>query len=119
MWEPEGGNTMTDKTAAPQRTIPTASKKPDGAKGLLRLYCPEYGNTFGILLRKYQTQVACKCGHQINLTGRLGRYRYTCPYCQNEGYGKTNSEDPEIEVQCKCHEMATVRWNPDARDYQN
>lgn len=109
------------EAAAPptQSAAQTTIKKPDGAKGPLRLYCPECGNTFGTFLREYQTEVACKCGHKIDLTGQLGRYHFTCPYCQHEGWGKTNSEAPEIEVQCKCREMITVRWNPDAKEYQN
>lgn len=107
------------ETTPPHSAAPTAIKKPEGAKGLLRLYCPECGNSFVTFLREYQTEVACKCGHQIDLTGQLGRYHFTCPYCQHEGWGKTNSEDPEIEVQCKCKEMVTIRWNPDAIEYQN
>lgn len=52
-------------------TAPPPEKKPDGARGLLRLRCPECGNTFWTFLREYQTEVACKCGHSINLTGQL------------------------------------------------
>ncbi len=109
-------------TGSPEQkgaTDPPPEKKPEGARGLLRLHCPECGNTFGTFLREYQTEIECKCGHHIDLTGQLGRYHATCPYCQHESWGKTNSEDPEIEVQCKCREMVTVRWNPDAREYQN
>lgn len=102
--------------AAPE---PPPEKKPQGARGLLRLHCPECGNTFGTFLREYQTEIACKCGHQIDLTGQLGRYHSTCPYCQHESRGKTNSEEPEIEVQCKCKEMIRLRWVPEAREYQN
>lgn len=97
----------------------TSDKRPEGARGLLRLYCRECGNTFGTFLKERQSEITCRCGHHIDLTAPLALYRFTCPYCQHEGWGKTNSEDPEIEVQCKCREMITVRWNPDAREYQN
>lgn len=104
---------------APAPAVGTSSERPEGARGLLRLYCQECGSSFGTFLREYQSVITCRCGHHIDLTVPLARYRFTCPYCQHEGWGKTNSENPEIEVQCKCHEMVTVRWNPDAREYQN
>lgn len=99
--------------------IPPFMKKPEGARGVLRLFCPECGDVFGTFLREYQTEIECKCGCKIGLTGALARYRFTCPYCEHEGWGQTNSEDPEIEVKCKCRETVTVRWNKDAREYQN
>lgn len=122
--EPTGMNPESQLPTDPlpeAEAAPTSSpeKKPEGARGLLRLHCPECGNSFGTFLREYQTEVECKCGHQIDLTTPLALYRFTCPYCQHEGWGKTNSEAPEIEVQCKCREMVTVRWNRDAREYQN
>ena len=107
------------EAAATEPGEQTSDKRPEGAKGLLRLCCRECGNTFGTFLREYQSEITCRCGHHIDLTAPLARYRFICPYCQHEGWGKTNSEDPEIEVQCKCREMITVRWNPDAREYQN
>lgn len=94
-------------------------KKPEGARGLLRLRCPECGNTFGTFLREYQTEVACKCGHPIDLTGQLGRYHFTCPYCEKETWGKTNLEDPEITVRCRCGGDVELRWEPKAKEYQN
>lgn len=94
-------------------------KKPEGARGLLRLRCPECGNTFGTFLREYQTEVACKCGHHIDITGQLGRYHFTCPYCEKETWGKTNLEDPEITVRCRCGGDVEVRWAPEAKEYQN
>jgi len=103
----------------PESAAPATPKKPDGAKGLLRLRCPECGNTFGVFLRECQTEIACKCGHQIDLTAPLARYHFTCPYCEHEGFGKTNLEDPEIEVRCKCGEDVALRGNPDAKEYQN
>ncbi len=105
--------------AAETAPTPPPEKKPEGARGLLRLRCPECGNTFGTFLREYQTEVECKCGHQINLTGQLGRYHATCPYCQHESWGKTNLEDPEITVRCKCGEDVTLEWTPSEKEYQN
>jgi len=98
---------------------PPPEKKPDGAKGLLRLHCPECGNTFGTFLREYQAEIACKCGHPINLTAPLALYHFTCPYCAHEGFGKTNLEDPEITVRCKCGEDVELRWDAKAKEYQN
>lgn len=108
-----------EKTPTPAGGGQTSDKRPEGARGLLRLYCRECGNTFGTFLKERQSEITCRCGHQIDLTAPLALYRFTCPYCQHECWGKTNSEDPEIEVQCKCREMVTVRWNRDAREYQN
>ena len=120
---PEPGNQApinpTDQPEPEATPEPPLEKKPQGARGLLRLHCPECGNTFGTFLREYQTEIACKCGHKIDLTGQLGRYHAVCPYCQHESWGKTNSEEPEIEVQCKCKEMIRLQWVPEAREYQN
>ena len=116
---PESQHPTDPPPAAETASTPPPEKKPEGARGLLRLHCPECGNTFGTFLREYQTEIECKCGHHIGLTAPLALYRFTCPYCQYEGWGKTNSEDPEIEVQCKCHEMVTIRWNRYAKEYQN
>lgn len=94
-------------------------KPPQGARGLLRLHCKECGKIFGTFLRGYQTEVACRCGHRIDLTAPLARYRFTCPYCEKETWGLTNLEDPEITVRCKCGGDVDLRWNPKAREYQN
>ncbi|MCI8414950.1 MAG: hypothetical protein HFF00_04900 [Ruminiclostridium sp.] len=106
-------------SASESSPTPLLKKKPEGAKGLLRLHCSECGNTFGAFLREYQTEMMCKCGHPIDLTGQLGRYRFTCPYCQHEGFGKTNLEDPDITVRCKCGEDIDLRWAPNQREYTN
>lgn len=119
LYGPDGPERQEAPEEAPTPAVGTSSERPEGAKGLLLLYCRECGNIFGTFLREYQSEITCRCGHHIDLTVPLARYRFTCPYCQHEGWGKTNSEDPEIEVQCKCREMVTVRWNPDAREYQN
>ena len=135
----QGGHTIVDTTvevpdtregiARAKRTVqrlmneyaptPKAPEPPEGARGLLHLHCPECGNTFGTFLREYQTEMMCKCGHPIDLTGQLGRYHATCPYCQHESWGKTNSEEPVVEVRCKCKEMIRLQWVPEAREYQN
>lgn len=86
---------------------------------MLRLRCKECGNTFGIFLREYQTEVLCRCGHSIDLTAPLAKYHFTCPYCEREKFGKTNLEDPEITVRCNCGGDVDLRWNPKAREYQN
>lgn len=117
--EPEAQPDKPEEAPAPAGGGHTSDEQPEGAKGLLRLYCRECGNTFGTFLKERRSEITCRCGHHIDLTVPLALYRFTCPYCQHEGWGKTNSEDPEIEVQCKCREMITVRWNPDAREYQN
>ncbi len=125
--EPENSDSGTpsadqpDKAedAAPSSVAQTSSKRPNGAKGLLLLRCAECGNTFGTFLREYQTGIACKCGHQIDLTAPLARYHISCPSCGHEGFGRTNLEDPEIEVRCRCGRDVTLRWVPDAKGYQN
>ena len=90
-----------------------------GAKGLLRLKCRACGNEFGKFLQEYQQSVACKCGSQIDLTAPLASFRFTCPYCGKEGWGKTNAEDAEITTRCKCGSDLTLEWNPEAREYRN
>ena len=116
---PESQPSTDPPPAAETASTPPPEKKPEGARGLLRLRCPECGNTFGTFLREYQTEVECKCGHQIDLTTPLAPYRFTCPHCQHEGWGKTNSEDPEITIRCKCGGDVDLRWVPTAKEYQN
>lgn len=53
--------------AAETAPTPPQKKKLEGARGLLRIHCPECGDTFGTFLREYQTEIECKCGHHINL----------------------------------------------------
>ncbi len=98
---------------------PPPEKKPEGARGLLQLHCKECGRTFGTYLREPQTEVLCKCGHSIDLTGQLGKYRFTCPYCEKETWGRTNLEDPDITVRCKCGGDVDLHWVPKAKEYQN
>ncbi len=107
---------------APAAKLPyymTLAKPPAGAKGLLRLRCPDCGNIFGTFLREPKTEIDCKCGHHIDLTGPLARYRFTCPYCEKDSWGYTNLEDPEITIRCKCGGDVELRWNAKAKEYQN
>lgn len=106
----------------PMPTIAPASK-PDGpiegARGLLRLHCRECGNTFNTFLRDLQTELACRCGHHIDLTIPLARYHFTCPYCEKETFGGTNLEDPNITIRCKCGGSIDLCWVPKAKEYRN
>lgn len=111
--------TPTEQPGPEVKPTPPPGEKAGGARGLLRLQCPECGSTFGTFLREYQTEIACKCGHQIDLTVPLGRYRFTCPYCEKETWGQTNLEDPDITVRCKCGGDVELHWAPKAKEYQN
>lgn len=109
-------------TGSPEQegeTDPPPEKKPDGARGLLRLYCRECGNTFGTFLKELQSEITCRCGHHIDLTVPLARYRFTCPHCGKESWGKTNLEDPELTARCICGEDVVMRWNSKEREYQS
>lgn len=97
----------------------TYADKQSGVKGRLQLNCPECGNAFGTFLHEYQQTINCKCGHAFNLTDPLASFRFTCPYCRNEGWGKTNSEDAEIAVRCRCGEDLTLEWDAASREYRN
>ena len=109
-------------TGSPEQkgaTDPPPEKKPDGARGLLHLHCKECGRAFTTFLREYQTEVDCKCGHQIDLDAPLAKFAYTCPYCEQTRWGQTNLEDPDITVRCKCGGDVNLRWVPKSREYQN
>ena len=41
-------------------SAPSFGKRPKGARGLLRLRCPECGKSFGTFLREYQAEIVCK-----------------------------------------------------------
>ena len=96
-----------------------SDKPPEGVRGLIRLRCQECGSTFGTYLKERQSEITCRCGHHIDLTAPLARYRFTCPYCEKETWGRTNLEDPEITIRCKCSGDVDLRWNPKEREYQN
>ena len=105
--------------AAETATTPPPEKKPEGARGLFHLHCKECGRAFTTFLREHQAAVRCKCGQWIDLTAPLARYRFTCPYCEREGWGLTNLEDPDITVPCKCGGSVDLRWAPKSKEYQN
>ena len=109
----------TDLPEPEPAAAPPPEKKPEGARGLLHLHCKECGRAFTTFLREYQTGMDCKCGHQIDLTVPLAAFAYTCPYCEQTRWGKTNLEDPEITVRCKCGGDVNLRWVPKSREYQN
>jgi len=109
----------TDLPDPETASVPPPEKKPEGVRGLIQLHCKECGRTFGTYLREPQTEVLCKCGHPIDLTGQMGKYRFTCPYCEKETWGRTNLEDPDITVRCKCGGDVDLHWVPKAREYQN
>ena len=109
-------------TGSPEQkgaTDPPPEKKPDMARGLLHLRCKECGRIFTTFLREHQTEVGCKCGHQIDLTAPLVKFSYTCPYCEQTRWGQTNLEDQDIIVRCKCGGDVDLRWAPKSREYQN
>ena len=114
--EPQGA---PEEALAPAGGGHISDKRPEGARGLLRLYCQECGNTFGTFLKERQSEITCRCGHHIDLTAPLARYRFTCPYCEKEAWGQTNLEDPEITIRCKCGGNVDLRWVPKAKEYQN
>ena len=92
---------------------------PRGVKGRLRLYCPDCQNAFGTFLREPQTKSECRCGHVFDLTAPLAKFSFTCPSCDRDGWGKTNSEDAEICVDCRCGEELVLEWNARAKEYRN
>lgn len=47
----------------------------------------------------------------------LTRYEFTCPCCDFEAHGRTNLEDPEITVPCKCGNPVTMKWDRNKRMY--
>lgn len=118
-----GTTPAQDTTAEPVEDTPAQdpapAKPPAGVKGLLRLRCPNCGNIFGTFLREPKTEIDCKCGHSIDLTGPLVRYRFTCPYCEKDSWGYTNLEDPAIIIRCKCGGDVELQWNTKAKEYQN
>lgn len=118
---PQKTEPTPEATAPPpvQTVTPPVSEKQVGVRGLVQVRCPECNNVFSTFLKEYQTEVLCKCGHRIDLTAPLARFAYTCPYCEQTRWGKTNLEDPEITVRCKCGGDVDLRWNPSTKEYQN
>lgn len=86
------------------------------AYGVLRLRCPKCGDVFGRFLREPSASVTCRCGGEVQLDN-LTRYEFTCPCCDFEAHGRTNLEDPEITVPCKCGNPVTMKWDRNKRMY--
>lgn len=86
------------------------------AYGVLRLRCPKCGDVFGRFLREASASVTCRCGGEVQLDN-LTRYEFTCPCCDFEAHGRTNLEDPEITVPCKCGNPVTMEWDRNKRMY--
>lgn len=86
------------------------------AYGALRLRCPKCGDVFGRFLREPSASVTCRCGGEVQLDN-LTRYEFTCPCCDFEARGRTNLEDPEITVPCKCGNPVTMKWDRNKRMY--
>lgn len=88
-----------------------------GARGVIRLLCPVCHKTFGTFLHVPQVSIGCHCGVTISLEG-LRDFRYDCGCCGRNSYGKTNFEDPEITVACKCGNPMTLKWDDEKRTYE-
>lgn len=71
---------------------------------------------FGRFLREPSASVTCRCGGEVQLDN-LTRYEFTCPCCDFEARGRTNLEDPEITVPCKCGNPVTMKWDRNKRMY--
>lgn len=90
-----------------------------GVSGAVRLRCDSCGDVFGTFLRDSVTEFRCKCGCGIDLAAPLRRYRFTCPYCEGDGYGLTNLDGEALAVTCRCGMDVDLLWNENAREYQN
>lgn len=110
----------TEKASPPAGAEPKRIQRkeiPKGtAYGVLRLRCPKCGDVFGRFLREPSASVTCRCGGEIQLD-KLTRYEFTCPCCDFEARGRTNLEDPEITVPCKCGNPVTMKWDRNKRMY--
>ena len=103
--------------AAPDAAEIQRKEIPKGtAYGVLRLRCPKCGDVFGRFLREPSASVTCRCGGEVRLDN-LTRYEFTCPCCDFEARGRTNLEDPEITVPCKCGNPVTMKWDRNKRMY--
>ena len=68
---------------------------------------------------RYTFGAYIKRGHHIDLTIPLARYHFTCPYCEKKTFGRTNLEDPNITIRCKCGGSIDLCWVPKAKEYRN
>lgn len=112
---PEKAKTSTPAGAEPKRVQRKEIHK-GTAYGVLRLRCPKCGDVFGRFLREPSASVTCRCGGEVQLDN-LTRYEFTCPCCDFEARGRTNLEDPEITVPCKCGNPVTMKWDRNKRMY--
>lgn len=112
---PEKAKASTPAGAEPKRVQRKEIHK-GTAYGVLRLRCPKCGDVFGRFLREPSASVTCRCGGEVQLDN-LTRYEFTCPCCDFEAHGRTNLEDPEITVPCKCGNPVTMKWDRNKRMY--
>lgn len=110
----------TEKASPPAGAEPKRVQRKEihkgTAYGVLRLRCPKCGDVFGRFLREPSASVTCRCGGEVQLDN-LTRYEFTCPCCDFEAHGRTNLEDPEITVPCKCGNPVTMKWDRNKRMY--
>ena len=115
-----GGATEKAKASTPAGAEPKRVQRKEihkgTAYGVLRLRCPKCGDVFGRFLREPSASVTCRCGGEVQLDN-LTRYEFTCPCCDFEARGRTNLEDPEITVPCKCGNPVTMKWDRNKRMY--
>lgn len=112
---PEKAKASTPAGAEPKRVQRKEIHK-GTAYGVLRLRCPKCGDVFGRFLLEPSASVTCRCGGEVQLDN-LTRYEFTCPCCDFEARGRTNLEDPEITVPCKCGNPVTMKWDRNKRMY--
>lgn len=112
---PEEPAPQVPTEAEPETTQDTPQK---GTRGLLWLHCPKCSRLFGTFLNEVRSDLLCKCGHLIDLTAPLAPYHFVCPSCKKMTWGKTNLEDPELVIQCKCGKTIELDWVPGAKTYQ-
>lgn len=79
-------------------------------------FLKKLAHVFGRFLREPSASVTCRCGGEVQLDN-LTRYEFTCPCCDFEARGRTNLEDPEITVPCKCGNPVTMKWDRNKRMY--
>ena len=116
---PNQEESRSEESGPETKLPPPVADRPHGAKGLMKLHCPDCGNRFGVFLKDYQEAINCKCGHLFDLTAPLARFYFTCPYCEKEAWGKTNAEDAGVTIRCVCGGDIDLEWDPEHREYRN